>query len=154
MFLRRRATGLTHHLTDHNLIGHSSNPECTLALSHKSVSRRHTEIIKRSKGFIVKDLGSKNGTYLNGKQITAPTAISSGDILTIGRVEFVAQSEEFPLDRDHMFKTEQFLSDSPLDSHIEDLTRASISAETLSIVSQRMEKPSSEKKIYNPYSNS
>ncbi len=145
MFLRRRATGLTYHISDHMLIGRSSDPECTLALSHKSVSRRHAEIIKKSKGFIVKDLGSKNGTYLNGKQIKAPAAISLGDILTIGRVEFVIQSEEFPLDRDQTFTTEQMLSDFPLDSNIEDITRARISAETLDIVSQKIEKPSYEK---------
>jgi Nif-specific regulatory protein len=144
LFLRRRGSGRTYRLADYLLIGRSSNPECTLALSHDSVSRRHAEIIRRPEGVIVNDLGSKNGTFLNGKPIAAPTAISLGDILTIGRVEFVVQSEEFAQVSDQMFETEQFLSDSPLGSPIEDITRASISAETLSIVRQREEKPARE----------
>jgi len=103
-------------------------------LSHRSVSRRHAEIVNNPEGFIVKDLESKNGTYLNGKRITAPTPISEGDVLTIGRVEFVFLSEKSESDRDQTLMTEQFLSDSPLDSDIEDITKASISAVTLSAV--------------------
>jgi pSer/pThr/pTyr-binding forkhead associated (FHA) protein len=52
----------------------------------KSISRRHASILKQGKNVIVKDLGSANGTFINGKRLTPYTAtqLNDGDILTFG----------------------------------------------------------------------
>ena len=56
--------------------------------SGKSVSRRHARIFKRDKTVVLEDLGSFNGTYINGKKLDPylPETIGDGDILQLGRV--------------------------------------------------------------------
>ena len=52
-----------------------------------SVSRRHAEIRKSGRGYVVRDLNSANGTYVNGERITeAP--LRPGDVIKFGVVEF------------------------------------------------------------------
>jgi len=50
-----------------------------------SVSRRHARIVVGADDAILEDLGSKNGTLLNGEAIQAPTKLSDGDEIRIGR---------------------------------------------------------------------
>jgi Nif-specific regulatory protein len=133
---------LTYGLSDLTVIGRSSDPSTNLCLSHNSVSRRHAEIVKKTEGYTIIDHDSKNGTYINGKRITAPTVISSGDTLMIGRVDFLVESEEYSSDKDQTYITEQYLSNLPLDSQIDDMTKTSIEAATLQLVSQKSAKPS------------
>ena len=54
----------------------------------KSVSRRHARIFKRDKLVVLEDLGSFNGTYINGKKLDPylPETIRDGDILQLGRI--------------------------------------------------------------------
>jgi hypothetical protein len=56
--------------------------------SGKSVSRRHARIFKREKSVVLEDLGSFNGTYINGKKLDPylPEDINDGDILHLGRI--------------------------------------------------------------------
>ena len=49
------------------------------------VSRRHARVIARNGSFMVEDLGSTNGTYVNGQRITAPTTITLADTVRIGK---------------------------------------------------------------------
>ncbi|MBN1647754.1 MAG: FHA domain-containing protein [Spirochaetales bacterium] len=59
-----------------------------LILSSSTVSRRHTQItIHRGDPYIV-DLGSKNGTYVNGDAIHEQTRLKNDDIIRIGSIEF------------------------------------------------------------------
>jgi DNA-binding winged helix-turn-helix (wHTH) protein len=51
-----------------------------------SVSRRHARILIEEGLPILEDLGSKNGTYLRGERIQAPTRLSDGDEFRLGRV--------------------------------------------------------------------
>ncbi len=48
------------------------------------VSRRHARIVIDETGAVLEDLGSKNGTYLRGKRIEAPTKLADEDQLSIG----------------------------------------------------------------------
>jgi hypothetical protein len=59
-------------------------PECTVVLNDPNVSRRHAEVRRGLHGTTVVDLGSTNGTKVNGQRITAEHTLAAGDIITVG----------------------------------------------------------------------
>lgn len=58
--------------------------ENDLTLPDEKVSRRHARIERRGAQYQITDLGSSNGTWVNGTRITAPTVLGDGDTLFIG----------------------------------------------------------------------
>lgn len=54
-------------------------PSCDIAIGHKSISRRHLRIAVDGDVFLAEDLGSQNGTRINGKRINGPTPFKLGD---------------------------------------------------------------------------
>ena len=67
-----------------NLIGRLS--DCRIMINDGNTSRHHAEIHRSGSGFVITDLGSTNGTYLNGERLTTDRRISDGDIITVGSV--------------------------------------------------------------------
>jgi predicted component of type VI protein secretion system len=67
-----------------------------LILADGEVSRRHAVIRPVQGGLEVVDLGSTNGTRVNGSRITGPTVIRPGDVLQLGRTEFEVESDPMP----------------------------------------------------------
>jgi ABC-type multidrug transport system ATPase subunit/pSer/pThr/pTyr-binding forkhead associated (FHA) protein/ABC-type multidrug transport system permease subunit len=59
------------------------DPQAYLHLNHPTVSYRHAQIVQQDRGLVIKDLGSTNGTFVNGKRITQ-AVIQSGDQIQIG----------------------------------------------------------------------
>ena len=59
-------------------------PECTIVLNDPNTSRRHAEIRRGLQGTTVVDLGSTNGTKVNGQRITGDHTLAAGDIITVG----------------------------------------------------------------------
>lgn len=55
-----------------------------IALFDKGISNRHAEIRHSPEGFLLADLGSKNGTFLNAHRIQQPTLIKPGDRIQLG----------------------------------------------------------------------
>lgn len=51
-----------------------------------SLSRKHARLMAGGGGYVVEDLGSRNGTFVNGKQIAGPTAVERGDEIRCGDV--------------------------------------------------------------------
>jgi hypothetical protein len=58
--------------------------ESTIALNDQNVSRRHAEIRPNRQHYVVVDLGSTNGTMVNGVRIHGETVLSDGDIISFG----------------------------------------------------------------------
>ena len=52
---------------------------------NRSVSRRHAELIRRDGEYFVRDLESRNGTYVNNEKITGEHALKEGDIVRLGQ---------------------------------------------------------------------
>ena len=65
------------------LIGTSG--ECDLAVTETIVSGEHCRLTRTAQGYIVEDLDSTNGTYVNGVLITGPTPVSCDDQVTLGQ---------------------------------------------------------------------
>jgi pSer/pThr/pTyr-binding forkhead associated (FHA) protein len=59
-------------------------PSATLVLQDPLVSRRHARLTPEQGVVMVEDLGSMNGTFLNGNQLHGPTAAGAGDQLLVG----------------------------------------------------------------------
>jgi pSer/pThr/pTyr-binding forkhead associated (FHA) protein len=57
---------------------------CDLAIRQEDISRRHTEVHFEDGAFVVRDLGSTNGTFLNGREISGSERLSPGDRIEIG----------------------------------------------------------------------
>lgn len=62
-------------------------PECDRVIDNFKVSRRHCKLFKEGSTWFVEDLGSSNGTFVNGKRITRE-ALKPGDIITVGGTPF------------------------------------------------------------------
>lgn len=65
------------------LIGRS--PECALVLDDDYASGRHARIHQVDGSWVVEDLGSTNGTFVDNRRISAPTPLEIGSTLRIGR---------------------------------------------------------------------
>src|ERR1700756_3054684 len=58
--------------------------ECSLVIDGTTVSRRHARITVAHGTAMIEDLGSTNGTHVNGKRISAPTRLAPGDEFALG----------------------------------------------------------------------
>ena len=62
--------------------------DCNLTLRSKGVSRHHAQLNVSGDMLWIRDFGSTNGTFLNGKSITESESLTIGDILHIGKVGY------------------------------------------------------------------
>jgi pSer/pThr/pTyr-binding forkhead associated (FHA) protein len=64
------------------IIGNSA--DCDLVVARPTVSGRHCRLTEIADGYLLEDLGSSNGTYVNGERIAAATRVSASDVITLG----------------------------------------------------------------------
>ena len=66
--------------------GHSRSAACPTATSlpDGNISRHHAEIRRAGSGYVVIDLGSTNGTIVNGERISTEHRLNDGDIISVG----------------------------------------------------------------------
>jgi serine phosphatase RsbU (regulator of sigma subunit)/pSer/pThr/pTyr-binding forkhead associated (FHA) protein len=69
---------------DVTIVGRS--PECDVVLQAKSVSRKHAAIVRQDGGFLLKDMGSTGGIFVNGRKLTQPIMLQDGDTIRTGEV--------------------------------------------------------------------
>jgi phosphoserine phosphatase RsbU/P len=75
-------------------IGRSSR--CAIQLADATVSKEHAEITRQGDRWLVRDLGSRNGTRVNGAPATGPVPVSVGDRLEIGSVMLQVEDGDAP----------------------------------------------------------
>ncbi len=68
-------------LSDEIVIGRTS--ACDISISNQQVSRKHARVFVSAKGPSLEDLGSKNGTFHNGKPVTEIVPLEEGDVIQI-----------------------------------------------------------------------
>ena len=59
-------------------------PTCTIPVNDANVSRNHAEVRPAGSVFVLVDLGSTNGTKVNGTRIQGERALVDGDIVSVG----------------------------------------------------------------------
>ncbi|MBT2508730.1 FHA domain-containing protein [Streptomyces sp. ISL-98] len=64
------------------------DPANGLRLSHETVSRVHAELSAQGDRWILRDLGSTNGTSVNGRRVTGAVLVRDGDQVSFGRMSF------------------------------------------------------------------
>lgn len=75
--------GLEVEVTDATVLGRSD--EADVLLDDPYASEFHMRLIAQDNGLVLHDLGSTNGTYVNGRRVTAPTTLRRGDSVQVGK---------------------------------------------------------------------
>ena len=65
------------------------HPDSDIFLDDITVSRRHVEVTRDASVYLVRDVGSLNGTYVNRERITTAVPLANGDELQIGKYKLV-----------------------------------------------------------------
>lgn len=81
---------------------------CDIVIADRQVSRQHASISVTSRGLLLEDLGSKNGTHYNGQQLEKPAILNDGDIVQIALAQqfiYLSSDATLPLDSDGLFPT-------------------------------------------------
>ncbi len=86
-------TGREHLLTGESMtIGRAV--ESDIVITSRRVSREHSRVQREGRHVMLADLGSTNGTFLNGERVLAPTRLRDGDSVSIGDVVLVFHDPE------------------------------------------------------------
>ncbi len=67
---------------DQVIIGRDSS--CTIAINDAEVSRKHARLSFQGGKYVIEDLGSTNGTFVNGQRLVSPVVLKSGDVVSLG----------------------------------------------------------------------
>src|SRR5215212_2814532 len=78
-------------------IGRAS--DCAIPIKDRYLSRKHAEIVAVGAAWVLKDLGSANGTYLNGSRVERDEMLKGGDRIRLGDTEIVFETSERNTDR-------------------------------------------------------
>lgn len=79
-------SGLLVRLKQDALIGRSEN--CTVRSMNPTVSRTHCRIFEQQEKYFIEDMGSRNGTFVNGTRINLRQEIIDGDKIHVATVQF------------------------------------------------------------------
>jgi hypothetical protein len=85
---------------DHPELLVGRDDECDLVIVDRQVSRRHASITREDDQYVLRDLGSKNGTFLNGQEVQGPSTLKDGDEIQIAyccKMAFVAADSTAPV---------------------------------------------------------
>jgi FHA domain-containing protein len=80
-------SGAAYDLTNGAVLGRSDQAD--IQLEDQFSSSRHARLLPQGDAVVVEDLGSTNGTYLNGQPLSGPQPLHDGDRIRIGDSEFI-----------------------------------------------------------------
>lgn len=83
--VRGRSASTTLKLAD-GVTSIGRHDDCLIRIKSAQVSRRHCEVFEASDKLTIRDLGSSNGTFVNGKKVSGQQVLKPGDELTVGAV--------------------------------------------------------------------
>lgn len=69
-------------------------PDCDIKIDNPAISRKHATIDFQDDEYVLADLGSSNGTFLNGEMMQGPATLKPGDV--IGLAKFELQFQDSP----------------------------------------------------------
>ena len=97
--VRGRSASTTLKLAD-GVTSIGRHDDCLIRIKSSQVSRRHCEVFEVADKLTIRDLGSSNGTFVNGKKVPGQQVLKHGDELTVGAVTLrVAQLGQAPVSR-------------------------------------------------------
>ena len=97
MLLVKRGPGAgSRFVLDQDVVTAGRHPDSDIFLDDVTVSRRHAEIRRGPDGYVVRDVGSLNGTYLNRSRIEEEEPLGNGDEVQVGRFKLVFLSTGQP----------------------------------------------------------
>jgi DNA-binding winged helix-turn-helix (wHTH) protein len=76
--------------TGENVLGRSER--AAVSIPSRKASRRHARIVVDEQRAVLEDLASKNGTFLHGELVAAPTPLADGDEISIGEIVITFRS--------------------------------------------------------------
>jgi pSer/pThr/pTyr-binding forkhead associated (FHA) protein len=83
--VRGRSASTTLKLAD-GITSIGRHDDCLIRIKSSQVSRRHCEVFELADKLAIRDLGSSNGTFVNGKKVSGQQVLKHGDELTVGAV--------------------------------------------------------------------
>jgi predicted component of type VI protein secretion system len=83
--VRGRSASTTLKLAD-GVTSIGRHDDCLIRIKSSQVSRRHCEVFEVADKLTIRDLGSSNGTFVNGKKVSGQQVLKHGDELTVGAV--------------------------------------------------------------------
>ena len=103
-------TNILEKFNSKNLLTVGRNTECDVFLGHQSISRNHATIQKKGNNeFIITDLGSLNGTYVNGRRVNGSMKVVQDDIIIIGRFQLSLSGKIKDLTQEVAIRTERII---------------------------------------------
>jgi hypothetical protein len=75
------------HLLDNERVTIGRQAGCTIVIRDTNISREHAQLRRRPNGWTVRDLGSTNGTKLNGVRIEDEQLLADGDVIMLGAIK-------------------------------------------------------------------
>src|SRR3970282_1773487 len=84
------------------------DPSCDLVINDIEVSRRHARLIAQSGGYVIEDLGSTNGTFVEGERVRSVRPLKSGENIQLGEsisLRYEAEPETAARDLSPLLKT-------------------------------------------------
>jgi predicted component of type VI protein secretion system len=71
---------------DQDLLTLGRDPNNTIVINDPQISRQHARITRQGGLLVLEDIGSTNGTFVNGMRLTGPHALANGDVIGLGDV--------------------------------------------------------------------
>jgi len=95
LLVRGPESGRTYPL-DEPVLTLGRDPRNDVVVDHPQVSRRHARIIRQSNAWVIEDMDSTNGTFVNGTRVTEPRALTQGDTIELSEAVALMVRKQVP----------------------------------------------------------